>query len=57
MDGKPLIQLFNDEIRAIVVKYSADAELTNAEAIGVLEQILFNLKMNVREQEKSDEPF
>ena len=46
-DGKPISQVFADELRDLVVKYF-DSGLSNAEAVGVLSMYLFDFMYKVR---------
>ena len=45
MDGKPLIQQFQDELRGVVDKYR-DSTLTLGEAIGAIELVKLDVYNN-----------
>ena len=57
MDGKPISQMFADELDKLVEKYY-DSGITNAEAIGVLEMTKHDILMGVRDgEERNQRPF
>lgn len=48
-DGKPVSQMFSDDLKALMTKYNSSG-LENSQAIGVLHMAIFNLESDVREQ-------
>ena len=48
-DGKPMIQIFQDEIEAVVRRYY-DQGLTLGEAVGALEVVKLDLWRNQRDE-------
>jgi hypothetical protein len=47
MDGKPVAQMFADDLKDLVLRYQ-DSGLTNAEAVGTLSMYNFDLKYKIR---------
>lgn len=50
MEGKPLVQVFADEMGALIEKY-CNSGLTNAEAVGVLHLTVFDLMTDISKEE------
>ena len=53
-DGKPVAQMFADDLKALVLKYR-DSGLTNAEAAGVLSMYHFDFLFKVRREANLNE--
>ena len=51
-DGRPLAQLFYDDLHSVIVKYESSG-MTNAESIGIFEMLMHDMlsEMNKLEEE------
>jgi hypothetical protein len=54
LDGKPAVQMFQDELNELVAKY-CDNELTLAEAIGVLDMAKMEIFINNSNTENGED--
>lgn len=50
-DGRPLAQLFYDDIHKVIEKYESTG-ITNAECIGVLELLKIDMAVQMNTEEK-----
>ena len=54
MDGKPVAQIYSDELTELTQNYK-DSGLTNAEAVGVLTMFTHDLLYKIRKDAERDE--
>jgi hypothetical protein len=53
-DGRPLVQIFYDELWLIIKKYE-DSGMTNAEMIGVFEMLKYDQLATINSEEEEED--